>query len=80
MGTPRPKNSFVPLARTGIALDSSIELAISLKELAHRAREPHLVATATAARYRVSLGPVIVLDVLVEPPPRGTVVRAVDAG
>jgi hypothetical protein len=49
MGTPRPKNSFVPLARTGIALDSSIELAISLKELAHRAREPHVVATATAA-------------------------------
>jgi hypothetical protein len=31
MGTPRPKNSFVPLA-PGIALDSSIELAISLRD------------------------------------------------
>jgi hypothetical protein len=65
---PEAAHSFVPLAYTGIALDPSTELANSLEELAHRAREPHLVATATAARYRtVSLGPVIVLDVLVEP-------------
>jgi hypothetical protein len=70
----------VPLAHTGIALDPSTELGISLKALAHRARQPHLAAIATAARYRtVSLGPVTVLDVLVEPP-RGTLVRAVDAG
>jgi hypothetical protein len=75
MGTPARSIPSCPSPTPGL-LDPSTELAISLEELAHRAREPHLVATATAARYRTaSLGLVIELDVLVEPLPRGTVFR-----
>jgi hypothetical protein len=55
--------------------------AVGLEEARHRFQQPHLVIHASASCDRsVTLRRLIELDVLVEPLPRGTVVRAVDAG